>query len=311
MIDMENLAATATRSAPGKRRFGRVLRMAVQRFADQDMSTYSSALAFQAFFSIFPFLLFLIAMLAFLDVPQFFDWLTQQAGLFVPQQALQQVTRVIDQIRTPNSTLLSVGVLAAWWAASAGVREAMTALTVSDGLPETRAIWLRVLLSLVYTVLLAVLMIAAALLFTVGPQAANWLAAQFGQGKLLALLWSWLRLPMWLAVLALTVTLIYHLAPPRRHPLKTLLPGALLSVGTWILASLAFSWYLSNFANYSALYGSIGTIIGVLLYFFISCAVLLFGAEVNAVMRHGAAPGASAAQPEMAATPRTLHGNSP
>jgi membrane protein len=273
-------------SAAGKPvvRNAKVMLQAVQRFGEKDMSTYAAALAFQAFFSIFPFLLFLIALLAFLDVPQFFDWLTQQVSLVVPHQAIDQVMRVIQQIRTPNSTLLSFGVAAALWASSAGVREMMAALTVIAGLRETRHFALRVVLSLVYTILLAAMLIASAVLFTIGPEAANWVAEQFGVSRSFAQIWSWLRLPLWLVLLALTVTLIYYLAPARRQPLKSLLPGAVLSVLVWVLSSLAFSWYLSNFANYSALYGSIGTIIAVLFYFLLSSTVLLFGAAVNAVL---------------------------
>jgi membrane protein len=261
-----------------------VLIGAIKRFGEQDMPTYAAALAFQAFFSVFPFLLFLIALLAFLNVPQFFDWLTTQVSLVVPPQAIEQVMGVIDQVRTPNSTLLSFGMGAALWAASASVREAMAALSVSAGVFESRSFPLRVLLSLIYTVLLAALLIASALLFSVGPQAANWLAAQFGLDQTLALIWSWLRLPLLLVLLALSVTLLYYAAPARRQPLRSLLPGATLSVVTWVLASLAFSWYLTNFANYSAVYGSIGTIIAVMFYFLVSASVLLFGAQVNAVL---------------------------
>lgn len=261
-----------------------VLRKAAQRFSAHDMSTYSSALAFQGFFAIFPFMLFLVALLAFLDLPQFFDWLHDQVSVLVPAQAVDQVTQVIEQIRQPNSTLLSFGVAAAWWAASGGMRATMTALNVAYEVAEKRPAWLRVLLSLIYTVGLAGLMICAALLFSIGPGAAHWIAAQAGAARDLALLWSWLRWPLWLALLSGTVTLIYYVAPARRQRFSHLLPGAMLAIAAWVLGSLAFNFYLSHFANYSALYGSIGTVIAVLLYFSLSAAVLLFGAEINAVL---------------------------
>lgn len=257
---------------------------ALQRYGAQDMSTYAAALAFQAFFSIFPFLLFLIALLAFLDVPQFFEWIIQQVRLVAPGQAIDSVTQVIEQIRKPNSALLSFGVATALWAASSGVRELMIALTVTAALRERRHIAVRLVLSVVYTVLLAVLLIASAVLFTVGPAAANFLARELRIDRSFATLWNWLRLPLWLALLAMTVTMIYYLAPARRQPLRQLLPGAVLSVMVWVLGSLAFSWYLSHFANYSALYGSIGTIIAVMFYFLLSATVLLLGAQVNAVL---------------------------
>ena len=274
---------------PRPRNIFAVLKQAARRYADQDMSTYASALAFQAFFSIFPFLLFLVALLAFLDLPQFFDWLKLQARLFVPGQAVDQVTQVIDQIRAPNGTLLSFGVAAAWWAASGGVRSAMTALTVCCGARETRPAWKRILLSLVLTLVLAAMLVAAALLLTIGPNAARWLTAWIGLDQQMALLWSWLRLPIWLLLLALIIALIYWTAPDCRQRLSRLLPGALLALLTWVLASVGFGFYLSNFANYSALYGSIGTIIALLFYFSLSASVLLYGAQVNAVMAQNAA----------------------
>lgn len=261
-----------------------VLKKSARRFAEHDMSTYASALAFQAFFSIFPFLLFLIALLGFLNLSQFFDWLKLQVAVMVPAQAVDQITKVIEQIESPNAGLLSLGIAVAIWSASSGIRAAMIALNVAYGVQERRPAWLRILLSVIYTVGLACLLALAGLMFSVGPGAAQWVSRQFGLGTDLALLWSLLRWPIWLALLALTVTLIYSLAPNRRQRLRALLPGALLSIFTWVAASIAFNIYLSNFANYSALYGSIGTIIAILFYFSLTASVLLFGAEVNAVL---------------------------
>ena len=261
-----------------------VLKKSAKRFAEHDMSTYASALAFQAFFSIFPFLLFLIALLGFLNLPEFFDWLKVQVAVMVPHQAVDQITKVIEQIESPNAGLLSLGIGIAIWSASGGIRATMVALNVAYGVEERRPAWLRILLSVIYTVGLACLLALAGLLFSIGPGAVQWVSRQLGLGTELALLWSLLRWPIWLALLALTITLIYSLAPNRRQRLRAVLPGALMSIFTWVAASIAFNIYLSNFANYSALYGSIGTIIAILFYFSLTASVLLFGAEVNAVL---------------------------
>ena len=91
----------------------RVLARTVKEFLDDEMSTYASALAYQALFSLFPFLLFLIALIGFLHLPDFFSWLRLQSELVLPPQALEQVNPVIDQLQQSKGGLLSVGIVIA------------------------------------------------------------------------------------------------------------------------------------------------------------------------------------------------------
>jgi membrane protein len=104
-------------------------------------------------------------------------------------------------------------------------------------------------------------------------------------------LWTWLRLPVALVLLMLSVSIVYWVFPNVNYSYRLVTPGAALAVIVWVLASLGFSIYLANFANYSVIYGSLGVAFVLLLYFYISAAVLLFGAEVNAAMQHYASDG--------------------
>jgi membrane protein len=94
-------------------------------------------------------------------------------------------------------------------------------------------------------------------------------------------LWTWLRLPVALVLMMLSISIVYWALPNVNHPYRLITLGAVLAVIVWVLASLGFSFYLENFANYSVIYGSLGVAFALLLYFYISAAVLLFGAEVN------------------------------
>ena len=85
-----------------------VLKRTAKEFSDDDMSTYAAALAYRALFSIFPFVLFLMAMLGFLHLPDFFDWLRAQAAMVLPPVALEQVNPVIDQLQQSQGGLLSL-----------------------------------------------------------------------------------------------------------------------------------------------------------------------------------------------------------
>jgi membrane protein len=270
---------------------GTLVKQSVTDFIADDMPTYAAALAYQVLFSLFPFLLFLLSLLGFLNIPQFFTWLQQQAQTVLPPDAMGQVNAVIAQLQQPQGGLLSFGILAAIWTASAGVRATMNALNVAYDVEEGRPTWKRLVLSILYTIGLAVLLILAAALMILGPQAMQGLADQVGLGQVAVTLWTWLRWPIAVLLLILAVAIIYYVTPDVDQRFRFITPGSIIAVLVWILASLGFGYYVQNFADYSATYGSIGAIIVLLLYFFISAAVLLFGAEVNAVIEHHAPAG--------------------
>lgn len=279
----------------GKRAHGflEVAKAAIKNFVDDDMTTHASALAYQVLFSIFPFVIFLIALLGFLRLSEFFDWLRTHAEMVVPDQAMPQVNQVINDLQQQQGGLLSFGVLLALWTASAAVRAIMNALNVAYNVPESRPAWKLYPVSLFYTLGLAVLLVSAAVLMVVGPQLVQWLALQVGLEQLFVTLWAWLRWPAALILMMLALAIIYWAAPNVSHRFHLITPGSVVAVLVWIAASLAFDFYVRNFSNYNATYGSIGAIVVLLLYFFLSAAVLLFGAEVNAVVerRGGTAKG--------------------
>jgi len=262
-----------------------VVRQAIKDFFADDMMTYAAALAYRILLALFPFVIFLLTLLGALRLSSFFDWLLSQARIALPGTAFQLVDQVINEIRgQPRGGLLSFSILFALWAASTAVRSIMNALNVAYDVSESRPAWKLYPLSLIYTIGLAVLLMAAAGFMLLGPNAMQWLAGQIGLSQVFATLWIWLRWPVAILLLLLTVAIIYKVAPNIDQPFKFLTPGAAIAVLTWIVASLGFSYYVGNFGNYSATYGSLGGIIVLLFYFFISAAVLLFGAEINATI---------------------------
>jgi len=263
-----------------------IVRKTATDFIDDELPTYASALAFQLFFSLFPFLLFLIALIGVLDAQPIFDWLHQQAELVLPQDALGLVDPVIAQLQTQQVGLFSIGILLALWTSSAAVRSTMAAMNRAYGVEDGRPAWKLVPLSLLYTVAIAAALLLAAALMVLGPQAMNWLAMQVGLEETVVLLWAWLRWPLAVLMLVLVVAAVYYLAPDVKQEFRFITPGSILAVVVWIVASLGFGYYAQNFADYNATYGSIGAIIVFLLYLYISSAVLLLGAELNAVIEH-------------------------
>jgi membrane protein len=260
-----------------------LVKRSLRAFSKDDMTTYAAALSYHALFALFPFLIFFIALLGFLNIPRFFDWLLEQAQTAFPEDAYLRLEEVTRQIQDqPRGGLLSFGIVTAIWASSSGIRSLMNALNVAYDVEESRPAWKLYALSIVYTLALASLLIAGAGLMLLGPQAIEAIADEVGLGNLFVTLWTWLRWPVLALLMILAAALVYYVAPNVDQPFRLITPGAACAVIIWIIASIGFSIYVSNFGNYNATYGSLGGVVVLLFYFYLSSAVLLLGAEMNA-----------------------------
>jgi membrane protein len=269
-----------------------LLKGSIDRFLDQDMATYAAALTYHILFSIFPFTIFMIALLGFLELSNVFDWFRQQAQTYFLEETMQQVNQVLDQFQRRRLGLLSFGVIVALWAATSAFRATENALNVIYGVKEDRPAWKRYPGAILYTLLIGAMLLLAAGFALIGPQAAAWLVQHGALHPAFASLWTWwLRWPAVVLLLTLAVAVVYHVAPDVEQRFRFITPGAFFAVLVWIAASLAFHYYVRYFGRFNAMYGSVGIIMLLLLYFFLSSIVLLLGAEINVVIEHHAPGG--------------------
>jgi membrane protein len=267
-----------------------VIKQAVKSFLDDDMVTYAAALSYHLTLALFPFIIFMLTLLGTLGLSDFFDRVLNQAQAALPPDVYELLARVIGEIRgQPREGLLSFSILFALWAASTGMRSVMNALNVAYAVEETRPTWKRYPLSILYTIGLVAVVIAVAIFRLVGPWAAQRFVTKLGLTTALAKVWTWLHWPVVVLLLLLVIALIYYLGPNIDQPFRYVTPGSVSAVVVWIVASLLFSAYVENFGNYGATYGSLGGMVVLLLYVFVSSAVLLLGAEINATIHpaHG------------------------
>jgi membrane protein len=262
----------------------RLLKRATVDFFADDMPTYAAALAYRLLFSLFPFIIFLTTLLGFLGVPQFFGWMRDQAAFLVPGHAMDTVDKVLAELQAPQGGLMSVGIALAIWSASAGVLGTMNALNVAYDVKERRPAWKRFVVALAYTLALALMFIIAAAFMVSGPAFLIWLSQHVGLDTLFIKVWTWVRWPLAVFLLMLVVALVYHAAPSVKQPFRLITLGSVLAVTLWVAASLGFGFYVQNFVSYNQTYGSMSAVIVLLFYFFISAAVLLFGAELNSAI---------------------------
>ena len=261
------------------------IKRAGKEFSDDDMTTYAAAVSYQIFFSLFPFIIFLLALLGFLNLQPVFDFLLKQANTVMPSSAQSMVSGIVSQVKGQASGgVMSFGAILALWSASSAVRMAMHALNVAYDV-EDRPAWKKIPMSVLYALILAALLIVSAGLLFAGPSLVEPIFNAVGLGSVVSLLttlWAYLRIPVALLLLMIAVGLIYWLFPNvSGQPFRFVTPGAVIAVIVWILASLGFSYYVANFSSYSKTYGAMASVIVLLLYFFISTIILLFGAEIN------------------------------
>jgi membrane protein len=256
-------------------------------YLQDDMLMYAAALAFRMFFAFIPYLIFVVALLGVLRIPGFFEWLLSKAQSILSEDAVGQVKLVLGQVRhQARGGLLAFGAVAvAVWYASVAVRSLMTALNVAFEVQEDRPARIRYPLSMLFAIGFALTIALTSALMLVGTPVMSALLARLRFDEGLASVWQWLRWPAAVLLLMVAAALTYHLLPNDEEPFQFLTPGAVLAVIVWVIASVGFHYYVHNFANYSVMYGALGAVLMLLLYFYISAAVLLLGAEVNAVIR--------------------------
>lgn len=264
-------------------------------YARHDMMVYATALAYRGLFALFPFAMFLVAAVSFLRVDAVLEWLAEQGPPGLRGRPPQPVASLLEQaFGQDHGWLLLIGIVLAFWSVSIGALFLSRALNAVFEVEETRPAWKRVASSLTFAPGLTLAAVTAVALMLVTSRAAVWLAYWVGLDEAFVQVWTLLRWPTALILLALVVAAVYRYAPNVALTFRSVLPGALVAVFAWALASLAFSFFLTIFPVHGVAYGSLGTAISLLLYLYFSSAVLLFGAELNAQLRCDATKGGGA-----------------
>ena len=267
-------------------RIGRALAKAVRDLDQKHLLAFAGGLAYYFFISLFPLLIFLASVLSFLPIPGLFDQILQLMALFVPADSMALVSRVLGEIMASrDTTFLSVGLIGTIWTMSGGFAGLIEALNVAYDVKEGRNFFVVRLLAIGLALLVGALVMVVLTAMLVGPRFADWIAYQLGLSPLVTVTWLYFRWVLALAFATLAVELIYHFAPnvEQRKFIRTV-PGALMAVGLWVGSSYLLGLYLQHFAQYSKSYGTLGAVVALLLWFYISSAALLIGAEINAEM---------------------------
>jgi membrane protein len=264
----------------------------IHEFQQDDCLGRAAQLAYYFLFALFPFFLVLTTLLGYLPVPNLMDRLLETLAGMLPGEALQLVQdHVRELVTNRRGGLLSLGLLAALWTSSSAVTAITESLNRAYDVEEGRPFWKVRLMAILLTIGLSVFIIVSLILLTFGPQIGGWIADKVGLGSVFKLAWNILRWPVIVGLIIVAMALIYYMAPDVEQEWQWITPGSVVAVIGWLLASLGFSFYVNNFGSYNATYGSIGAVIVLLTWMYVSGFFILVGGEINAEIEHAAASG--------------------
>ncbi|HEY7595946.1 MAG TPA: YihY/virulence factor BrkB family protein [Actinophytocola sp.] len=261
------------------------LKRAIKEFIADDMLDWAAALTYYSVLSIFPGMIVLISLVGLLGQDAT-DVLVDNIRQLAPGGTSDTLVKVINEIQGSASfagPAAIIGLLGALWAASGYVggfiRASNAIYEVEEGRPAWKTLPLRVFLTIVMVTLLAVIILGIVLTGNLADQVGHLL----GLGSTGVLVWNIAKWPVLAVLLSLAIALLYWAAPNVRHPgFRWLTPGSLFAIVVWVIASLGFGFYVSNFASYNKVYGSLATVIVFLIWLWISNIAVLVGAELDA-----------------------------
>jgi membrane protein len=256
-------------------------------FQKNDGTGLAAQLAYYLILALFPLILVFFSVLGTFSSPELANSLLGYFGRVLPGQVYGLIEAYMGGILSGDKEapgLLSFGVLGTLWAASGAFSALINALNKAYGVEESRPFWKVKLLAVLMTLALSGIVLAAVVLLVFGPQIGAAISGYFGLDAVFDVVWNVVRWGVALLFLMLTVALIYYVAPDVEQPLRWITPGGIFGVLLWVLASMGFSFYVGNFGSYNETYGSIGAVIVLLLYLYISSLAILFGAELNATL---------------------------
>lgn len=263
-----------------KNRWLRGAYLLTQRYLRHNVGSQSAALAFYLLFMIFPLLIFISALLGLLqlDVAAILDALVE----FLPTEVVSIVGMYLNYVgEDPSPQLLLFGLFFSIYFPMRATNTLMRAVRTAYHLEPPRAAVRHVIKTFLYTVVLIVTITVTLALMTVGDRLLLYAVENFHLPSFLAELWARLRFPVSAVAGYFALFFLYALAQDVRQPWRNIWPGTLAALGAWLALSWLYAFYVDNVAHYSLLYGSIGAVIVLLIWLYMSAATLILGAELN------------------------------
>ena len=265
------------------------LKRTVQEFSSDNVTDWAAALTYYGVLSIFPGLLVLLSVLGILGERATTE-VTGTLQQAAPEQVGQFLTGVIEQVRAGSSTGANIGALVglavAFWSASGYIAAFMRASNAIYDVPEGRPLWKTLGIRLAVTAIVGLMLLCSAVIVVFTGDLAQAVGDVIGAGETALTVWSIAKWPVLILLVRLMFALLYWASPNAQQPgFRWISPGGILAVLLWILASVDFAVYLTNFADYNKTYGTVAGVIVFLVWLWITNIAILLGAEMDAELQ--------------------------
>jgi membrane protein len=261
-----------------------LLKKLARRLSDNAATDRAAQLAYYFLFSLFPFLFFLVTLTAYLPVKGALDDLFQRLDPILPDQAMDIIQKQLD-------ALVSRGLALSLWGASRAIDALRSSLNLSYDVKESRPWWKTQLLALGITILTSALMLVSVVALALGRSAGLWLAIKLQVNQIWLMVWALLRWPITALGVMTVLALLYYFLPDVKQEFRFITPGSVTGTLLWLLSSWGFTKYAEHFGSYDKTYGSIGGVIVLLVWLYITGLIFVVGGEINALLEHESAEG--------------------
>lgn len=255
----------------------------IYRIGKDDASGLAAQLAYYFMLALFPMLIFILSLVPLFQIDT--DSVVKQIENNAPADTASIITGIIEDVMgNASGGLLSVGLILALWTASNGMTALMNSFNVAYDVEDSRNFFVSKGLAILFTVIIGVTLPLTMVSFTFGQEIGNLLFGPLGLDEEVRWVFSILRTALPAIIIFVVFVVLYTVAPNVKIKMKSVIPGALFSTIIWIIGTIGFGFYVSNFANYSKTYGSIGGVIVLMLWLYITGFILIIGAEINAII---------------------------
>ncbi|MBO3334953.1 YihY/virulence factor BrkB family protein [Clostridium perfringens] len=257
--------------------------MFIKKIGDDDIFALGAQLAYYMVLSFIPFLMFLMTLVGFSHLNS--DAVLNLLSNVMPTEAFNLIqSTVIEIVDREQTGLLWISIALAIWVSSSGFKAVIKGLNKAYGVKETRSYIKLKLISMIYTILLALIVIATLFLFVFGDVIGDFFMKVLEHPEFIYYIWNMLRYVVVILIMILFFIFLYNATPCVRLGWLEVIPGAVITTLGWISISYIFAYYVNNFSNYSRLYGSLGAVFMFMTWMFITSMILILGGEINAVL---------------------------
>jgi membrane protein len=264
-------------------------KLTFKEVGEDHVMAFAGNLTYKALFAIFPFLTFLLSLLGLFNADELVNAMINRLSGVMPQSATRFIeTQLLSITQSQAESAFTLGaivsILLALWGVSGAFRSVMEAMNVMYEVEEDRRFWKKYGISIFISLAVIVLMLTALGLVVLGSAVGGGLADVVGLGSVFQTVWSIVQWPILACIVLFAFAVIYYFAPAARQRWRWISPGSILAFAFWLVFSLLFSFYVSNFSSYNETYGSLAGVAILMLYIYYSAVIMLIGAEMNQVI---------------------------